>query len=435
MEREYLQKKYDKKILVITHQLSRTGAPIVLLDMIRVYQKQGYNIDVITMLDGELGETLAEMNISVSVQEQFIGQAEEFYQLAREYDMVIANTLITYEVIHILNHSEIPVLWWLHEGRQYFEYFASVLPDFSRLSANIHVFSVGHYVQNVVSELYGYHTEILHFGVEDVPVSKKEGIIDSQEVFRSDKVKFLTAGTYSKVKAQDILVEAIRLLPGEYLAKAEFFFCGNEQMYDEEVYLPVKRLSAEYDNVTMLHQLSHEEMLKCMEACDCLIVPSRIDPIPTVAVEMMMKENSCLCTEVCGVAHYLEDGVNGFTVPPEDAGALRDKMKYIIDNRESLKKTGTAGRKIYEEHFSPEVFEPFILRLADEYTHPGETNMKELAHCILQIEQKAGQGLQLSDRERKELANSISVVKTYIRENYVIENIDNADWIRLFVCG
>lgn len=350
----------NKKILIITHQLSRTGAPIVLLDMMRAYWRRGYQLEVIAMMDGELRGDIEEMGIPLIVQEHFLQQSEEFFAYARQFDFVVANTLITFEAVHLLKYLKVPVLWWLHEGRQYFEYFANVLPDFRTLPPNIHVFSVGHYVQEVIEELYGVHTEILHFGVADLPSSKiREN--------NTNKVRFLTAGTYSRVKAQDVLAEAIRRLPREYLARAEFFFCGNEQMYDESVFLPVKQLCAEYGNVTLLHQLSRRETLEWMEKCDCLIVPSRIDPIPTVAAEMMMKRNLCLCTDVCGIAHYMTDGVNGFTVPPEDADALADKIKYVIDCCEELEPIRQAGREIYEKYFSMDVFEKNIMELAESY--------------------------------------------------------------------
>lgn len=356
------REKRNKRILVITHQLSRTGAPIVLLDMIRAYHRHGYQLEVITMLDGELRKELEELEIPVIVQEHYIAQMEEFLQYAGTFHMVVANTLVTFEAVQLLKYTQIPVIWWLHEGRQYFEYFQSVLPDFGKLPPNIHVFSVGHYVQQVMEELYGVRTEILHFGVEDIPA------LGGQKT-EHERVRFLTAGTYSKVKAQDVLVEAIRKLPEDYLDRTEFFFCGNEQMYDEEVFLPVQRLSVEYQNVTMLHQLSRKETLEWMERCDCLIVPSRIDPVPTVAVEMMMKGNLCLCTDVCGVAHYIREGANGLTVPPEDADALLEKIKYIVDNNRELDALRSEGRKIYENYFSMNVFENKITGLAERYMH------------------------------------------------------------------
>lgn len=355
------QNKIQKKrILVITHQLSRTGAPIVLLDMIHVFWEHGYQIEVITMLDGELREELEKMQIPITVQEHFLQQADEFFAYAGRFDLVVANTLVTFEALHLLKYMRIPVLWWLHEGRQYFEYFQKVLPDFRELPPNIHIFSVGHYVQQVIEDLYGITTEILHFGIEDQDISCQRNT--------DNKVRFLTAGTYSKVKAQDVLVEAIRGLPKDYLHRAEFFFCGSEQMYDESIFLPVKKLSEEYENVTLLHQLSRSDTLAWMEQCDCLIVPSRVDPIPTVAVEMMMKGNLCLCTEVCGIAHYIEDGVNGFTVPAEDVQALSEKLVYIIENNCRLEDIRLAGREIYELYFSKQVFEPKVLELAEKYT-------------------------------------------------------------------
>lgn len=351
------EQNQEKKILVITHQLSRTGAPIVLLDMIHVFWEYGYKIEVITMLDGELRAELEEMEIPINVQEHFLQQADEFFAYAGGFDFVVANTLITFEAVHLLKYMQVPVLWWLHEGRQYFEYFQKVLPDLRVLPPNIHVVSVGHYVQQVVEELYGFTTKILHFGIEDKYMGRQKNA--------GNKVRFLTAGTYSKVKAQDILVEAIRRLPKEYLHRAEFLFCGNEQMYDESIFLPVKKLSEEYENVTLLHQLSRTETLEWMERCDCLVVPSRIDPIPTVAVEMMMKGNLCLCTDVCGIAHYIKDGINGFTVPAEDVEALKQKIAYIIDQSKYLESVRRAGRIVYEKYFSMNVFKDTVINLIE----------------------------------------------------------------------
>lgn len=352
-------KNQTRKILVISHQLSRTGAPIVLLDLIRIYWERGYQIEVITMLDGELREELDRMRIPVKVQEHFLDQAEEFFQLIENFDLLVLNTLITFEAVHLLKYTKIPVMWWIHEGRQYFEYFQTVLPDFRKLPANIHVFSVSHSVQQMIAQIYGVSTEILHFGLKDEYTDHRKN--------KGNKVRFLTAGMYSKVKAQDVLVEAIRELPKEYLQRTEFFFCGNEQMYDEYVFLAVKRLSEEYENVTLLHQLSRERTLEWMEQCDCLIVPSRADTVSAVAVEMMMKRNLCLCTEACGISYYIEDGVNGFTVPTENVRALKEKIIYIIENNSCLDAVRVAGRKIFDLYFSERVFEPKVLELAEKY--------------------------------------------------------------------
>jgi phosphorylcholine metabolism protein LicD/glycosyltransferase involved in cell wall biosynthesis len=354
-----------RKILAITHQLSRTGAPIVLLDLLRLCQSLGYQVDMITMQDGELAGEVADLGIEYRVQERFFNEREAFVREASQYDLVIANTLITYEAIHCLNGTTTPVIWWLHEGRQYFEYFSTVLPDFARLSPNIHVLSVGHYVADVIRDIYNYETEILHFPLKNEADAVKPHSTPNDG---THTVRFLTSGTYSAVKAQDVLAAAIRLLPAEVMDRTEFLFCGNETMVDENVFASIKALAADYGNVKLLHQLSHGEVLSYMKSSDCLIIPSRIDPIPTVAVEMLMLGGLCLCTDICGIAHYIQDGVNGFTVPPDDAQALADKICNIVnllegDEKETVEKIRLSGRSIYEEHFSPEVIQPQMTQL------------------------------------------------------------------------
>lgn len=348
----------DKKVLVITHQLSKTGAPIVLLDMIRILWKHGYSLEVVTMLDGELRTELEQMQIPLKVQEHFLSEPDAFFHYAGQFHLVVANTLITFEAVHLLKYMKIPVLWWLHEGRQYFEHFQTVLPDFRELPSNIHVFSVSRYVQQIVEERYGVETKILHFGVEDMPAAGSDRT--------GEQVRFLTAGTYSKVKAQDVLVQAIRDLPEEYLKRSAFYFCGNEEVYDETVFFPVKKLSEEYENVTLLHQLSRMETLRWMEECDCIVAPSRVEPFSCVAVEAMMKGKLCLCTEICGIAYYMQDGVNGFLTPPEDSERLKEKLMYIIDHKKSMEQIKLAGRKTYETYFSLKVFEPKVLAIMEQ---------------------------------------------------------------------
>lgn len=57
----------EKSILVFSHQLSRTGAPIVLLDLVRIMKKEGYKVAVISFMDGSLKEEYKKEEIPVLV--------------------------------------------------------------------------------------------------------------------------------------------------------------------------------------------------------------------------------------------------------------------------------------------------------------------------------------------------------------------------------
>ena len=223
------------RILFVTHQLSRTGAPIVLLDMIGVCLKEGCNVEVISLLDGELKSDIEQMGINVTIKDDFVNDWDNFRKYAEHFHAVVANTLITYQVIHVLNNSNVPVIWWLHEGEQYFEYFKTVIPDFNCLGSNVHVYSVGHRVKDVVMKRYSFMTDILHMGVEDFHTDDSyagKSVFEQYDP-KHEKVRFLVVGTYSKLKAQDILARAIEELDEEVRNQCVFLFCGNEEMYDE----------------------------------------------------------------------------------------------------------------------------------------------------------------------------------------------------------
>jgi len=338
-----------KRILFITHQLSKTGAPIVLLDMICFCKKLGYEILVMSMAEGELRIVLEEMGVSVILRERFLGDYEVFLKQAEAFDYVVANTLITFEAIHVLKYSNVPVIWWLHEGRQYFEYFEKVLPDFHRLPPHIQVYAVSVYVQDALQDLYGYAALLLPIGVEDTYELMKK----KQDVM----LKLIVSGTYSKLKGQDILAAAIRQLPSDYRDKFQLEFYGDLEMRDEEVYGAVRELTEQYSNITIMPFISHDKMLQKIAEADCLIIPSRVDPLPTVAVEAMMQHVPCICSDVCGVARLLEDDRNGLVFRSEDVRDLIRQIEYILKYPEILPRLGASAREIYEKHYSYKVFE------------------------------------------------------------------------------
>lgn len=352
----------ENTILFVTHQLSRTGAPIVLIDMIKVCLNEGYKAEVISLLDGELKSDLEQMGIHVSIKDDFVKDWKNFRNYAEQFHAVVANTLLTYQVIHVLNQANVPVIWWLHEGEQYFEYFKTVIPDFAKLGSNIHVYSVGHRVQDVIMRRYGVMTEILHMGVEDNFAQKedKDRSIFGQYDSGHEKVRFLIVGTYSKLKAQDILAKAIEELDENVRSQCQFVFCGNEEMYDEEVLEAVTDVCGKYENVHKIPAQPHSKVLELMQDMDYLLVPSRVDPIPTVAVEAMMMEKPCLITQVCGAAYYLKDGDNSFVFQSENVPALAEKISEAVSlckDNAGWKRMCKNSRCVYEGHFSKRIFE------------------------------------------------------------------------------
>lgn len=323
----------------------------------KLYIERGFKVDVISMADGDLRSDIEELGISIGIQERFYPVRDAFRMVVEEvYDEVWANTIVCYEAIHALNGSAVPVNWWIHEGERYFEYFKTVIPDMGNLCNNVTVYAVSRCVKNVIKDRFGIVVKVLPMMVADYG---KEERIDSGEV------KFILVGTVSSIKGQDILVEAIKKMPKDYLAKSKFFFCGNDAVADENILADVSELCENYENVTNLHMLARDEMMSTLKGMDVLLAPSRLDSMPTVAVEMMMTGGIVACSSNCGISDYIDDGKDGYVIPNCDSDSLREKICWLIDNRDAFNKIGDSARKRYETLFSKESMMQKIFGLSE----------------------------------------------------------------------
>lgn len=72
-------------------------------------------------------------------------------------------------------------------------------------------------------------------------------------------------------------------------------------------------------------------------------------------LESMAVGTPVVCTAVGGMVEYVEDGVTGFVVPPNDSAALRDRILRILDDNQLAAEMGRAGRAFAERNSWQEV--------------------------------------------------------------------------------
>ena len=363
----------NHKFLFITHELSRTGAPIVLLDVIRMLHDEGNYIEVISLEDGPLRNELEKMNIQIQIQKRFLPIWEEFYTTIKNYDCVFCNTLLVFESIYILNLSNIPTIWWIHEAKEYFDMFQDMLPDLSTLNPNIHILSVSPVTTDILKEFYQCDADGLTFGIDDVaeftsfsPKSTESQNCNATSMNNyNNRVKFITIGLYCYAKGQDILAAAISKLPPKILTMAEFYFCGDLEHCDEDYVEPVRLMEKNTHSVFVLPSMAHNEILKTIAKMDFLIVPSRLEPMPTVACEALMQSVPVILSDICGVARLIKDS-DGFLFPSEDVNALKDTIINAIylkrfnsfpeASKYTYQQMSASARESYEKKFSKQVF-------------------------------------------------------------------------------
>jgi glycosyltransferase involved in cell wall biosynthesis len=85
-----------------------------------------------------------------------------------------------------------------------------------------------------------------------------------------------------------------------------------------------------------------------------------------VITEAMMYAKPSITTDATGVSDYIEDGVNGLICKAGDADDLREKMEWMILNRDKLGQIGLNARHIYEQYFTMDKFADRLEAVIDE---------------------------------------------------------------------
>ena len=99
--------------------------------------------------------------------------------------------------------------------------------------------------------------------------------------------------------------------------------------------------------------IGREELPGLYRACGMLVLPSVWEePFGIPLVEAMASGLPVVATRVGGIPEVVEHGVTGLLVPPEDAGALAEAMRALLDDPALARRMGEAGRRRALERFS-----------------------------------------------------------------------------------
>ena len=179
----------------------------------------------------------------------------------------------------------------------------------------------------------------------------------------NDKFRFLTIGYIESRKGQDILVEAVKALKETVRNECQFLMVGQDTSLLAQ---DLKECTASILEIQMIGTVDRKGIHRLLKTVDVLIVPSREDPMPTVAAEAMMHSVPCIMSDAAGTAGYLTDGMDGWIFERENALELSQKIEWCFHHREDVKQAGRHARKLYEKVFSMDVFEKNLLTLINE---------------------------------------------------------------------
>lgn len=338
---EFLKHTKDKRILLISHQLTCTGSPIVLYHLARKLLDNGYSPFVLSYTGGDLTKDFKRIGVPVLIGEIYRDKPEELKKIALHFDKTIVNTIVCYSAVDVLENP----IWWIHEGQTVETGFMIDYPDIERVLRKAEtIFVVSEYAKAVIDK-YNPKSEIIRLGTEDVahklaPVQKH------------DKIRFAHVGNVTELRAQDVIIEAVMDLDEKYLRQCEFHFYSEKR---GRLYRKEKKRTKRLQNIFWDGLISNQtKKWSEFNKNDVFLIPSRDESLSLVTLEACMLKKPIATSENVGAKYMVKQGENGYVFETSNPKALKEVLIKFIEDKEKLVQMGEISRQMYEKYASYE---------------------------------------------------------------------------------
>lgn len=364
-----------RRVLILTHELSRTGAPIVLLEAcVHTLIPAGYELFAVSPMDGVMKEDFLRAGIPVMIMPSLRDESSAaIMPLVLQFDLAVINTIVLWAAVRVLDGMGFPVLWWIHDADCGYCWVERCMPD--RLAETTRVYGVGEYACQTLRRHKPEYPEIrnLIYGIRDVGPAP-----DARRARGDGKTVFVCSGSLEYRKGQDILCKAIELLPDGVRRQCMFMIVGRVLSRDTEAC--VRRTCERYpDSVEYCGEVKRARAYELYARADCIVCASRDDPMPTFVAEGMMFGTPSICSENTGTAHVLTPGVNGFVYEQNSPERLAQAIQtFLALSAADRGRMSEQARRCFLDVFEQGQFKKRMLCAVEEVIKIGERSALRL---------------------------------------------------------
>jgi glycosyltransferase involved in cell wall biosynthesis len=362
-------------VLVIVHEGTRTGAPILAWNLVRDLRVT-YNVVVLLRRGGPLLAAFeAIASAVICLPDDFPMQPYEIEVLARQIygnyapKYAIANSVESRFIVAELEALSIPVVALVHEFSSAYRPVGILYGLFK--SASAIVFSAQIVADSAVADykiLQARDFKILPQGPSKLPfitsnnrrepassISKKRSPGSSSREFC-----VIGIGTITMRKGVDLFIAAAaaakRMLPDQNI---RFAWVGAHYWFDQPYFDALKQQLDESglndDAFELLGEL--DDLDPVYDRADVFFLSSRLDPLPNVAIDSALRGLPVVCfDQTSGIAELLlkHDETRGLVVPHLDSTAAAELICSLATDPVKLGGFSTAVAEIARQHFNME---------------------------------------------------------------------------------
>ena len=213
-------KKKVKACILVTNGMGYGGAPLVLLEAAKVYQKNGYKVILYTEFYGDLIKVCRDQKIEVWIVPRGWKMLSKLV-LSCKFQFAFVNTAVMYKWVELFEKNNFPTIWWLHEGDSYIDPIAAEMP--THVASSTMILAVSDRTTMALAKNgIQYKTRMLYYGLDDLaeneePIAQMNG----KKIYT-----FLVMGAICSRKNQLFAIQAYNLLPKKIRAASKLMLVG-----------------------------------------------------------------------------------------------------------------------------------------------------------------------------------------------------------------
>ena len=380
---EDISNEKGKKIIIITHALNETGAPILAFNIAKEFKNKDYQVVIVSLSDGPLEEKFTNINVPIlSLHQDALSRSlynpKLFENIVislynKGFDKVITNTIISGITVPIFKKYGFNVISLIHEMGM-----SISLYDMKQGGRDITMYS-----DKIIFPDKLVYKEFINIFPED----RKKSVIRPQGLYKTKveiekdynrvyknynippKSKIIMgSGTADFRKGIDLFLSAAQQLI-QLEKDFEYHFIWTGKIYNEELenwyllQLDKYNLKERFHNVDFIKD--KEEYQNLVACSDAFWLTSREDPFPSVMIEALEFGTPVLGFKNSGGANTLLDDNRGVLIENFNVNQLAVETDKLLKQPEVIDAMLNKAQKYIDERLN---FKKYISFLEEEIT-------------------------------------------------------------------
>lgn len=373
------------KVIFLHSSSELYGASKILLYLLEIFRKSGFEILVILPGEGPLKTEMEQLGFNVQITNLGILRRKHFHPLGilnrlnrlfisyrflkniqkeGEISLIYSNTLAVLVGAIFAKKKGIPHIWHIHEIIKSPKIMIRFLAKSIDASTLYPVVVSGAVAKHWQSYLKKAKPQIIYNGLDYGPFLQAEKDVKHYLQLPINKTVITMVGRINPGKGQLFFLEMAKELLQKH-KNVHFLLVGDPYPGYEGIHDSLKSFIKENGLAASVQDLGfRKDIPTILKATDIFVLPSILpDSFPTVVLEAMATGLPIVATKSGGAEEMIDEGETGFLIEINDRSKGVKVLDRLITNPELARQMGKKGQKKVQEEYSFEKFNQNIQQL------------------------------------------------------------------------